>query len=131
MKVIIAGSRRIGLVPARPGSDFLVQGRIDDVIQRCLFDSGFNITELVSGGAKGVDVAGEMWARSYGIPVRQFIPDWNGPYGKRAGFVRNHRMADYADALIAIWDGKSRGTAHMVRAAVEKSLKVHVHQIQP
>lgn len=70
------------------------------------------ITEVVSGTAKGVDTAGEEYADFHRIPVKKFYPDWN-THGKAAGPIRNRQMAEYADALLLIWDGTSRGSASM------------------
>ncbi|MOA29428.1 hypothetical protein D3C78_1504400 [compost metagenome] len=58
--------------------------------------------------------------------VKRFIPDWDG-LGKKAGHVRNREMGDYADALVALWDGTSKGTAGMVEYAKKKGLKVYVY----
>ena len=116
MKVIIAGSRGIN-------SPRLVLDAIEQ--------SGFTITEVVSGGAWGVDKLGEVYALGRGLPVKQFIPDWGGHAGARAGFVRNSQMGEYADALIAIWDGRSRGTRHMI-SVMERLKKPHyVHNTFP
>lgn len=110
MKVIIAGSREISNLKW---------------IEIAVEQSEFDITEVVSGGARGVDHLGETYARNNGIPIKQFIPDWDG-LGKRAGYVRNKQMAEYADALIAIWDGESKGTGHMINIANDLGLKVYV-----
>ena len=83
------------------------------------------VTEIVSGGAKGADKIGETIASLVGIPVKQFIPDWNG-LGRRAGFVRNSEMGDYADVLLAFWDKKSSGTKQMIDYATKKGLIVKV-----
>lgn len=83
------------------------------------------VTEIVSGGARGADRVGEYVALLHRIPVKKFIPDWNG-LGKKAGHVRNAEMGDYADALLAFWDGKSKGTQHMINYARKKGLKVKV-----
>src|SRR5689334_17588586 len=99
MKVIIAGSRSVFLEPFVVGS--------------IVHQSGFQIEEVVSGGARGVDRVGEYWAMTHGISCLVFEADWE-KYGKRAGPLRNAAMAKYADALIAVWDGKSRGTANMI-----------------
>jgi hypothetical protein len=106
MKVIVAGSRSI--------TDY-------DLVARAIRTSGLDITEIVSGTARGVDSLGERFAAENGIPVAHFPADWTGG-GRGAGFVRNYKMAEYADALIAIWDGESRGTAHMIEAARKKGL---------
>lgn len=108
MKVIIAGSRTIN----KPS-----------VIREAMEKSQFNITEVVCGGARGVDFVGKILALSHGIPVKKFPADWEG-YGKRAGHIRNAQMADYADALILVWDGKSRGSANMLKTAKERGLKI-------
>lgn len=97
MKVIIAGSRDI--------SD-------RDLVEIGVNFSGFDITEVVSGGARGVDYLGEQWANEHGIPITKFRPNWK--MGKLAGKFRNIEMAQYAHALIAVWDGMSPGTAHMI-----------------
>jgi hypothetical protein len=110
MKVIIAGSRGIEDYP---------------FVEKAIKDSGFEITEVVSGGARGVDRLGERWAREHGIAIRQFLPDWN-THGKSAGFIRNDLMVKYADALICIWDGTSRGTKHTLDQAKRKGLKVYL-----
>jgi len=110
MKVIIAGSRSITSYR---------------LAEEAVAASGFEITEVVSGTARGVDRLGELWAARHGVPVTRFPADW-GAYGKQAGFVRNADMAEYADALVALWDGGSRGTQHMINLARGAGLKVHV-----
>lgn len=71
------------------------------------------ITEVVSGCAMGADRLGERWAKERGVPIRIFPAEW-AMHGRRAGYVRNSQMAEYADVLVAFWDGKSRGTAMMI-----------------
>ena len=88
-------------------------------------ESGFEITEVVSGAAKGVDVLGEQWAESRGIPVTRFMPDYKN-HGKGAPLVRNSQMARYADAVIVVWDGNSRGAYDMFRKATAHGLPVHL-----
>lgn len=98
MKVIVAGSRNI--------TDY-------SVIKRAIEASEYKITQIVSGGARGVDSLGELYAIENDIEVAIFKADWNR-YGKSAGYKRNDQMAEYADALIAVWDGVSKGTKHMI-----------------
>ncbi len=77
---------------------------------------GLEPSEVVSGVAEGVDTAGgEEWAKHHRVPITAFLPDWD-LHGRSAGVIRNLEMAEYADALLAVWDGESRGTAHMVEA---------------
>lgn len=121
MKVIIAGTRFLG------GN---LPQRVDEAVEA----SGlrFFISEVVSGRAPGIDSAGEVWAKSNGIPVQPFPAKWrnvDGSRDMRAGFKRNQEMADYADALIAVWDGKSNGTCDMICRAVKRKLRVYIHYV--
>jgi hypothetical protein len=81
--------------------------------------------EIVSGTAAGADTLGERYAQEKGYEVKKFPAQWD-LYGKSAGYKRNQQMAEYADGLIAFWDGKSRGTKHMIDIATNKGLKVRV-----
>lgn len=119
MKVIIAGSRGI--------TDY-------KEVLRAIVDADFDITEVVSGGARGVDRLGEHYARLQKIPIKRFTPEWKCEVGfnPRAGLDRNVEMAGYADALIAIWDDKSKGTKHMIEVARRAGLQVFVcHAPEP
>lgn len=84
-----------------------------------------DITELVSGTAKGADEMGEWWATKNGISIKRFPADWSR-YGKGAGYIRNKEMAQYADGLFAFWDGKSKGTGHMIDLAKKHDLHVEI-----
>ena len=100
MRVIIAGSRSIG--------DY-------ELVEQAVADSGFNITEVVSGKAIGVDTLGEIWANEHGVPIKPFPANW-AKYGRRqAGKIRNQQMADYADALIAVIKNHSSGSSDMLK----------------
>jgi hypothetical protein len=112
MKTIIAGGRTI--------TDY-------DLVCRAVQDSGFTITEVVSGLAPGVDTLAIDWAEEHNIPRIGFPADWN-THGRAAGPIRNRQMAEYGDALIAIWDGESRGTKNMIEEATKRGLKVYVHR---
>lgn len=81
---------------------------------------------IVSGGARGADALGERLAEKNGIALTVVPADWD-KYGKSAGFIRNHQMALNADALIAFWDGKSRGTKNMIEEAHKARLETHVY----
>lgn len=91
--------------------------------------SGFKITEVVSGRARGVDTMGERWAKENGIPIKMFPADWN-KFGKSAGPKRNKQMAEYADAAIVLWDGVGRGSGSMARIAKALRLKLFVYGIR-
>lgn len=85
------------------------------------------ITEVVSGGARGPDTHGALWASAKNLPVRYFYADWT-QHGKAAGRIRNLAMARYADAAIIVWDGRSRGSKHMLETAEQSKLKVFVYR---
>lgn len=121
MKIIIAGSRG-----APQGRSYLGIGYCCGKMMHA--HPGFKITEIVCGGAAGVDEWGKQLAQNYGIPVKLMLADWD-QYGKKAGYIRNAAMADYADALIAIWDGKSPGTKMMIELARKKGMPVEVYRL--
>lgn len=98
MNVAITGSRSI--TDAR-------------LVRSALEQSGLEITELLSGGARGVDHLAEAWAKEKGIPIRRIKPDWKRNR-KGAGLEANREIFAEADAVIAVWDGESRGTADMI-----------------
>jgi hypothetical protein len=114
MKVIIAGSR----------TGFVARN-VFEAVEESPFVG--KITEVVSGGARGVDRDGEYYAKCRGLPFKQFIPEWD-EYGKGAGFRRNKEMANYADALVAVWDGESRGTANMIKTMETLGKPVYVYK---
>jgi len=111
MKVIIAGSR---------------EGFVARNVFEAIEESKFKITEVVSGGARGVDRDGEYYAKLNNIPIKQFIPDWDKDK-KAAGHIRNRQMGDYADALIAVWDGKSLGTKGMIDYMIKLNKPLYVY----
>lgn len=84
---------------------------------------------IVSGAANGADKLGEKFAKFMGYEIKQFPANWD-EFGKSAGYRRNKEMAEYADALIAFWDGKSKGTKHMIDLARERNLKVIVYHYE-
>lgn len=80
---------------------------------------------VVSGHARGADTLGEKYAKDEGFSLEVFPANWN-KFGKSAGFRRNEQMAEVADALIAFWDGSSKGTKHMIEIMENKKLLVRV-----
>lgn len=97
------------------------------LVKQAVSASGFEITTVLSGCAPGIDRLGAAWAEAHGIPVEPHPADWK-THGKAAGFIRNEEMAACADALILVWDGKSRGSANMLHHAERLGLKIHVHR---
>ncbi len=113
MKTIIAGSRDIKLY---------------SIVEKSIQQSGFEITTIISGTANGVDKLGEEYAKKHNLPILYFPANWD-KYGKSAGYIRNDEMAKNAEALIAVWDGKSKGTGNMISIAKKKYLKIFVYTL--
>lgn len=109
MKLIIAGGRDLTVTPG-----FL----LETILHFSLFP-----TEIVSGGAQGIDACGEVYADKYKIPLKVFMADWDA-HGKAAGPMRNRLMAEYGDMLLLIWDGESRGSLNMKTQAFVKQMPV-------
>lgn len=87
-------------------------------------------TIVVSGGARGVDRIAEQIARQRGMTVQVFPADWN-KHGKSAGMIRNQFIVDYADKVIAFWDGQSRGTADTIAKARKAGKPVEIIKPKP
>lgn len=82
-------------------------------------------TAIVCGEARGADTLGKRYAMEHHVPVISMPADWE-LHGKKAGHLRNQEMARCADALIAFWDGQSRGTRDMIEIAAEKGIPIRV-----
>lgn len=119
-RVIIAGSRSFN-------NDQLMWAMMDK------FLSEKKLTHeivILSGCARGADSLGEYYATSRHYKIERYPAKWD-KLGRSAGFMRNLEMAGNADALVAFWDGESRGTEHMINIAHEKGLHVRVVQFVP
>ena len=114
-KVIIAGGREF--------SDYqLLKAHCDIILSKKTKESDIVI---VSGKARGADTLGEQYAKEYGYSVEEHPADWDR-FGKAAGYRRNKEMAENADACICFWDGKSKGTKHMIDIATEMGLPLRI-----
>ena len=111
MKVIIAGSR-----------NFNNYQLLEDTMKSLNLD----IDTIVCGCAKGADSLGRNWAKNHQIPIVEFPAKWEF-YGRAAGYIRNHKMGDYADFLVAFWDGQSRGTEHEIDLCKEMGKKYDIY----
>jgi len=111
LRTIIAGSRDI--------EDY-------DMVFDHIAKSQFRITKVISGACSGVDAIGECWARQNGIPFEIYPAEWE-LHGKSAGPIRNADMASRADALILIWDGRSKGSFNMLKEASKHKLKIYTN----
>lgn len=106
MRLIIAGSRYFN-------NKELLFKEVDKIMQPN--------TEIVSGGAKGADKLGELYAKEHNLKLTVFSADWD-KYGKSAGPIRNEQMASYVTHCILFWDGKSKGSMSMRNLAKKYNL---------
>ena len=83
-------------------------------------------TEIVSGGAKGIDTCARDYALTHDIKLTEFLPEYN-KYGRCAPLKRNLQIIEYADVVIAFWDGKSKGTKYVIDNCKKQSVQVDVH----
>ena len=112
ISIIVAGGRDF--------NDYeLLKSKLDKVKKH------YGIFEVVSGKAKGADSLGERYALENNLPIAEFPADWD-KHGKKAGFLRNADMADYADGCVVFWDGVSKGTQHMINLAKEKGIQLAI-----
>lgn len=125
MRVLIAGSRTFNNFDYMcqkfliEGGQF-VEGRGDGI--------DLDELEIVSGGAQGADKLAERLADLIGVDKRIFYPDWT-THGRSAGIIRNAEMAEYCgseELALIFWDGKSKGSADMIRKARNYGMEVKV-----
>ena len=113
--VIIAGTRTMDATDAE----------IEELVEELP-----HFPDIVFSGAcpRGIDQCGERWAKNRSVPLKRFPALWNngiqGSWDRNAGNNRNQQMADEADALILIWNGKSKGSANMKKHAASKNLLI-------
>ena len=82
-------------------------------------------TEIVSGGAKGIDSDARAYAQAHGIPLKEFLPEYQ-KYGRGAPLKRNLLIIEYADVVLAFWDGESRGTKYVIDHCRKMNVPVNV-----
>lgn len=111
MKIAIIGSRNIYIT------------NLEDYLPS-------KITEIISGGAKGVDTCAKEYAIKHNIKLTEFLPNYN-QYGNNAPIIRNRLIVNEADKVLAIWDGLSRGTKYTIDYAKECGKVVDVVIIKP
>ncbi len=107
MKVAIIGSRTITIE------------NIEDYIPK-------GTTEIVSGGAKGVDTCAKLFAESNNITYSEFLPDYK-KYGRSAPIIRNRLIVDYADVVVALWNSTSRGTKSVIDYCNKNKKEIFVY----
>lgn len=113
-KVIIAGTRNLKIS----------YETVSDLLRDAFKDLDISIDTpciVLSGHSGRMDVLGEQYAYENWFPIIEYSPKWK-EYGKVAGPIRNQEMVNKADALILIWDGKSRGSLDVLTKARKKRL---------
>jgi glycerophosphoryl diester phosphodiesterase len=114
-RVIIAGSRTAESMT---------------ILRKALRECGWKPKVILSGRAPGADRLGERYANAEGLELEEYPADWNR-LKKRAGMVRNAEMVKHADGLIALWDGKSPGTRHVIACAHARGIPTYVYVFDP
>lgn len=84
-----------------------------------------DITEIVSGGAKGVDTSAKEYALAHNLKLTEFLPQYD-KFGRSAPLKRNIEIIEYADIVLAFWDGKSRGTKFVIENCRKRGIPVKV-----
>ncbi len=88
----------------------------------------YSISQIVSGGAEGVDTLAATWARANHVPLVEYLPEWS-QYGKAAGAIRNKLIVNSCDKLIAFWDGTSKGTKISIDLATQQGKLLSIFRI--
>ena len=113
MKIAVVGSR-----------DFCDRKYLEETVREYI--SRYIPTEFISGGAKGVDSWAEEVAVYNEIPTKIFKADWD-KLGKGAGFIRNKKIVERADIIVAFWDGKSKGTQNSIAHAIKLDKPIDIY----
>lgn len=114
MKVAVIGSRKV------LESDY-------EIIKKYIPQ---NTSEIVSGGAVGVDTFAKRYAQENNLLYKEFLPDYNDPKlktPKAAPIIRNKHIVDYSDYVLAFWDGSSKGTANTIDYCIKSYKPVHIY----
>ena len=82
-------------------------------------------TEIISGGARGVDTSARDFANANGIKLTEFLPQYE-MYGRRAPIIRNITIIENADLVMAFWDGNSRGTKFVIEECRKRGVPVRI-----
>lgn len=114
MRTIIAGSRSV----------------VDlSMVARAMERVPFKPSVVLCGCARGADTLGRYWAMIHGIPVEYFPADWD-KWGRSAGAIRNSEMSRNAEAVVAIWDGRSPGTKILLDMVRLRDMPVYIWYTQ-
>lgn len=87
-------------------------------------------TEIISGGAKGIDTLAKIYAQEHGVPYVEFLPDYKR-YARGAPLKRNDEIIHYSDMVVAFWDGYSKGTAYTIRQCEKRNIPIKIIMVAP
>lgn len=104
---------KLAIVGSRGFQDY---DALSEFIDKTIKENSYEIIGVISGGAKGADSLGELWAKTKGYPITIYQAEWD-KYGKSAGFRRNYDIIKNCDIVFAFWDGESKGTKHDLELA--------------
>lgn len=116
MKVAVVGSRN-----CRPSDYRILEKYIPG-----------NVSEIVSGGASGIDTLAKRYAELHRIRLTEFVPDYHNKNisPRSAPIIRNKKIVEYSDLVLAFWDGVSRGTSHTIEFCIQSGVPVKVFILQ-
>ena len=83
-------------------------------------------TEIISGGARGVDASAREYAQRHGLKLTEYLPEYS-KYGRSAPLKRNLTITENADLVLAFWDGLSRGTKYVIDNCKKRNIPVEIH----
>lgn len=109
---------KLAIVGSRTFNDYAL-------LKETIKSNNLNITEIVSGGARGADSLAEKFAIDNDIQTTIYKADWK-THGKAAGFIRNHDIIKNSDIVLAFWDGISNGTRHSISLAEKHNKRLIV-----
>lgn len=110
MKVAVAGSRNLCV----------------EIPENCIPE---NATQIITGGARGIDLSAREYGRKHNIQVLEILPEYD-LYGRSAPLKRNDIIIKLSDTVVVFWDGKSRGTKYVIDKCrkVNKPVCVYVYK---
>ncbi len=114
----VRNSVKLAIIGSRTITHFSIDSYIPD-----------GVTEIVTGGARGVDALAKNFAERKSIRLTEFKPDYRR-YKKGAPLMRNRLIADYADEALVFWDGRSKGTKYTRDLFLKMNKNVRVVSVE-
>ncbi len=84
------------------------------------------VTEIISGGARGVDTSAREYATEHGLKLTEYLPEYN-KYGRSAPLKRNITIIENADLVLAFWDGSSKGTKYVIENCKKRNIPLKIY----